>query len=206
VVAGGGRSALSSSSSRTGFDPNSSSSLASGRTRGGRPVTGEATPRPPASGDLIGFPFWGPWGDWYPWYSGGFGWGVGFYGYSPWLYAGTCWGWGHYGAWYDPYGYCFDSYWIDPGYGYSGGGPSEPKYQATTGTIRLRVDPSTAKVYIDNALAGTVAEFNGLTDHLEIEGGHHELKLVADGFQIYTGDINVEIGRTKTVRVNLKKK
>ena len=201
---------MSGGVSRAGLNLNSSSSADAfgARTRGGRPVTGEAKPRPAVGdGDQIGFPFWGPWGDWYPWYSGGFGWGVGFYGYSPWLYAGTCWGWGHYGAWYDPYGYCFDSYWIDPGYGYGGGGgSSEPKYQATTGTIRLRVGPSTAKVYIDNALAGTVDEFNGLADHLEIEGGHHELKLVADGYQTYTGDINVEIGRTKTVRVNLKKK
>jgi len=207
AVYGGANRSVLNANLNAGYSSSSSSLNSSNvRTRGGQPVSGVAVPRPPFSGDSIGFPFWGPWGSWYPWYSGGFGWGVGFYGYSPWLYAGTCWGWGHYGAWYDPYGYCFDPYW-GVSYGYSGGGAApEPKYKETTGSVRLRVSPSTAKVYIDNALAGTVDEFNGLNDHLTIEGGHHDLKLVADGYQTYTGDINIEIGRTNTVRVSLKKK
>lgn len=166
-----------------------------------------ATSRPPLSGgDLVGFPFYGYWGSYYPWYSGGFGYGAYFYGYSPWLYAGTCWGWGAYGPWYDPYAYCFAPYFGDPGYYGGGGGGSPSKPAATTGTVRLRANPATAKVYIDGGLVGTVDDFNGLTDHLEIEGGHHELKLVADGYQTYTGDTTVEIGHTRTVRISLKKK
>jgi hypothetical protein len=182
--------------------------MATGRVKGTKPVVGTASARPPFSGgELVGMPFYGPWGSWYPWYSGGFGYGAYFYGYSPWLYAGTCWGWGMYGPWYDPYAYCFAPYWGDPGfYGYDGGGGgSAPKPAETTGSVRLKVNRATAKVYIDGGLVGTVDEFDGLTDHLEIEGGRHELKLVADGYQTYTGEITVDIGRTKTVRVNLKK-
>jgi hypothetical protein len=216
-VAVGGAAAMSSSSSRTNSLLNLSGlgavDTSVGRTRGNQPIRGEATARPVISGgggDLVGFPFYGPWGSWYPWYTGGFGWGAGFYGYSPWFYAGTCWGWGHYGAWYDPYAYCFAPYWSDPGYyGYGGYGDvqaSAAKPKETTGTLRLRVNRVDARVYIDTALVGTVDEFNGLSGHLEIDGGHHELKLVADGYQTYTGEINVEIGRTQTVRVTLKKK
>ncbi|HEX5071466.1 MAG TPA: PEGA domain-containing protein [Vicinamibacterales bacterium] len=180
---------------------------ASGRSKGNKPAVGTATPRPPLSGgDLIGFPFYGSWGPYYPWYSAGFGWGAYYYGYSPWLYAGTCWGWGAYGPWYDPFGYCYAPYWGDPGFYDYGGGGGSAKPAPTTGKLRLRVNPDTAKVYIDGGLVGTVDEFNGLSDHLELEGGHHELKLVADGYATYTGDVSVEIDHTKTIRVSLKKK
>ncbi len=178
---------------------------ADGRTRGDHPVTGNATTRtnvPP--GDLVSFPFYGPWGPWYPWYSAGFYWNSYLLGYGPWDYAGTCWGWGRYGAWYDPFGYCWGG---DAGYyGDGGGGGAAPKVKATTGTLRLRVDPSKAKVYIDDAFAGNVDEFNGLGDHLEVEFGRHTIKFVADGYVTHSMDINVEAGRTQTVRASLKKK
>jgi hypothetical protein len=94
----------------------------------------------------------------------------------------------------------------DPGYSGYGVSAAAPKSKSTTGSVRLRVAPSTAKVYIDDALAGTVDDFNGLTNHLEIEGGPHVLKLVADGYRTYMGDFKVETGRTVTVRIDLKKK
>ncbi len=148
----------------------------------------------------MSFPLYGPWGPWYPWYSAGFYWNSYLFGYSPWDYGGTCWAWNGYGPWFDPFGYCYD-----PGYG-GGGGGSAPKEKVTTGTLRLRVDPSSAKVYIDDALAGTVDDFNGLSDHLEVEFGHHTIKFVADGYTTKSMDINVEAGRTQTVRASLKKK
>jgi hypothetical protein len=185
--------------------PSAMTAATVGRPRGDRPVTGEATTRsitnPP--GDLVSFPFYGPWGNWYPWYGAGFYWNSYLLGYSPWDYGGTCWAWGHYGAWYDPSGYCWSG---DPGYYGSGGGGSAPKVKATTGTLRLRVDPSSANVYIDDALAGTVDEFNGLSGHLEVEFGRHTIKFVANGYVTKTMDVSVEGGRTQTVRATLKKK
>lgn len=178
------------------------------RERGDRPAIGSAIARPDTQ--LISFPLFGPWGRWYPWYSNGFGWNLGFVTYNPWRYGATRWVWGRYGMWYDPYAYY--PYWGDPyshgasygSYGSSGSRRTEePK--RLVGTIRLKVDPEDAKVYIDGALVGTADEFDGLRHHLELDGGRHELELRAEGYETYKGDLNVEAGKTRTERVKLKK-
>ena len=130
-----------------------------------------------------------------------------FLGYNPWNYGATCWQWGRYGMWYDPYSYCWQSYWLEPAYpGYGSlDKPAAPKPVSTMGSLRIKATPDTAKVYIDNALVGTVDEFNGLSSHLEIQGGRHVLGLRADGFQPYSQEVVVEVGRTQTVRISMKK-
>ena len=72
--------------------------------------------------------------------------------------------------------------------------------------MRVRADPSTAKVYVDGALAGTVDDFNGLTHHLELEAGTHQLEIRADGYQNYSTEITIETGKTITARASLKKR
>jgi hypothetical protein len=74
-----------------------------------------------------------------------------------------------------------------------------------TGSIRFRVSPKSASVYIDGALVGKVEEFDGLSDHLELDGGMHQLELRAEGYETYRGQIDVAVGRTLTERVSLKK-
>ena len=74
-----------------------------------------------------------------------------------------------------------------------------------TGSIRLRASPSSASVYIDGALVGKVDEFDGFTDHLELDGGMHQLELRAEGYETYRGQIDVEVGKTLTERISLKK-
>ena len=190
---------------------NFSSSLSGLRLRGDNPVTGFATPRQPftgggGGGDLVGFPFWGPWGQWYPWYTPG--WGIGFYGYSPWYYGATCWNWGRWGAWYDPFGYCWGSpYWGAPTtyVEVAGTHHNYSKVVPATGELRIVASPKNASVYIDNALAGTVDEFDGLNDHLEIDTGRHTLTLKADGYQPAVQEIVIEGGHTQTVRITMKK-
>jgi hypothetical protein len=208
VATGGGSE--SSSSSRVG----SGSEVYQGfggdpsfvRTRNGRPITGTAAVRPNApglgGGDFVSFPFYGPWGTWYPWYSG-FGWNLGFVTYNPYYYGAARWFWSPYGMWYDPY-----TYW-DPFWSYGGGGyyrEREPKVENTIGSIRIKASPANAKVYIDNALVGLVEEFDGLNENLDIEGGRHTLEIRADGYATYSEEIDVKAGKTRTVRVNLKKK
>jgi PEGA domain len=187
--------------------------FAVGRSRGDRPVNGFAEPRGEV-GRPISFPFYGPWGYNYPWYGSGFGWGfgLGFVSYNPWYYGATSWGFGRYGVWYDPFGYApYGPYGYGYGYGFGGGGygyeseDREPEDERRFGSIRLRVNPKTAKVYIDGGLVGTVDEFDGLSDHLELEAGPHRLELKADGFETYTGTLIVSEGKTMTERVNLKK-
>lgn len=194
-----------SSSSRVGSGYPATAGLGDpdyARSRGNRPVSGSAVARP--AGDYVSFPFFGPWGRWYPWYTGGFGWNLGFVTYNPWRYGATRWIWGRYGLWYDPWDYWLDPYWASSGYYRSE--PSAPKPKSTIGSLRIKANPSSAKVYIDNALVGLVDEFDGLGDYLELEGGRHVLELRAEGYVTHTQDIEIKPGKTQTVRVSLKEK
>jgi hypothetical protein len=193
---------------------------AGSRDRNGRTITGSAIRRasPIGGGSFFderwlragGYPF-SPWGRWYPWYYGG--WGYGWVSYDPWRSGGTRWVWGRYGTWwygatpwYDP--------WYDPYYGwygmsYGGGGGGGRSYsdgnRGTTGSLRLKVNPAEAKVYIDGVLQGTVDDFDGLKDHLEVTEGNHVLEIRGDGFVTLKEQIKVEAGKTQTVRGSLKK-
>jgi hypothetical protein len=206
-VPGGVASSDSSrATSRTGSDltpPPLGSDLGFLRTRNGRPIAGTATARP--TENFVSFPFYGPWGSYYPWY-GGFGWNLGFVGYNPWHFGATRWFWSPYGLWYDPYTYYWDPFWSS---GYSSSSyyrEREEKEPETMGSLRIKANLGSAKVYIDNALVGLVDEFDGLKNHLEIEGGRHTLEIRADGYVTHTQDIDVKVGKTQTVRINLKQK
>lgn len=175
------------------------------RGRGGAGVVGTAVPRPPNSGRYVyvSHPFYGPWGWYCPWFGPGFGWYAGYIGYNPYWYAGTYWGWGRYGYWYDPFFY--GGGYIDAGYGGGGGGGGGYEPKSTIGSIRLKVNPDTAKVYIDGVLYGQADEFDGLRDHLQIDAGRWTIELRADGYETLRREIVVEAGRTLTERANLKK-
>ena len=151
--------------------------------------------------------------------------------YSPWRYN-TYSLWGRTGLWYNPYAYdpyfgLYGLYGYDPygAYGRYGYGPYYPysyssgyggsSYQddgrddardARLGSLRLRANPSHAKVYVDGALAGTVDDFNGLSGHLRIEEGPHQIELRADGYLPYSAQITIDAGKTRTERANLKKR
>lgn len=171
-------------------------------------MTGAAIARGNADVTLISFPLFGPWGRWYPWYGSGFGWNLGFLTYNPWRYGGTRWIWGRHGLWYDPYGYdpyMYNPYYSGYGYGYGSGGSRSEAPKRMTGSVRLRVKPNDAKVYVDGALVGTVDEFDGLRHHLELDGGRHVLEIRADGYETYRAEIDVAVGKTLTERVTLKK-
>jgi PEGA domain len=169
-------------------------------------LTGFAAPRPyygTGSADYVSFPFYGPWGYWYPWYTSGFGWGLGYMFYDPWAYGATSWYWGRYGMWYDPYSYSWDPGSYGGSYSSSSSGS---KARETTGALRIKANVGDAKVYVDGALVGLAKEFSGLSGHLELEGGHHKLELRAEGYLNYARDIDVPIGKVKTIRMSLKKK
>lgn len=190
---------------------------AGSRDRNGRPIGNTAvlrgnSPMLGAGSDYLrygGYPF-SPWGRWYPWYTGG--WGYGYVSYDPWRYGGTRWTWGRYGIWwygatpyYDP--------WYDPwfgaynpyGYGGGGGRSRDDAPSRETGSIRLRVNPDKAKVYVDGVLQGTVDDFNGLGNHLDVVGGTHQLEIRAEGYVTLKDEIVVEAGKTQTFRGSLKK-
>lgn len=123
--------------------------------------------------------------------------------YSPWLFGGSVWSWNRYG-WqapylYDPYGYVDYApyYWPSSG--------ASVRDEIPTGSLRLRVNPGHARVYVDGALAGTADEFGGLSHHLDIPAGRHQIEFRAEGYETYTVDVDVEAGRTRTERAKLTK-
>lgn len=194
---------------------------AGSRDRNGRPIGGTAVRRSPSpminvGSDWLrgaGYPF-SPWGRWYPWYTGGWGWG--YVTYDPWRVGGTRWVFGRYGLWwygptpwydpwYDPYYGMYGTYGYSP-YGYGGGGSwREDEARPETGSVRLRVSPDKAKIYIDGVLQGIVDDFNGLGSHLDVAAGTHQLELRADGYVTLKDQIVVEAGKTQTYRGALKK-
>jgi hypothetical protein len=157
----------------------------------------------------IDVPLFGPWGRWFPYYGTGFGPSFGFVSFNPWgVYGATRWNWYSYGYYdpYNPYG-AYYPYGSSRGYvSYGSSGRADRgRDDRTLGSIRLKANPKNALVYIDGALAGTVDDFDGLRDHLELEAGLHELELRADGYEPYTGELEVKAGKTLTERVSLKK-
>jgi len=60
------------------------------------------------------------------------------------------------------------------------------------------MNPRHAKVYVDGALVGTVDDFDGLRDHLEVEAGRHALEVRADGYENYRTEVVVNSGKTTT--------
>lgn len=177
------------------------------RARTVQPARGVAQPR--STAPVPQRPSWDRWDGWSPWYgygrgySYGYPYSYGYWGYNPWVYSGY---WGRHG-WYDPFLY-------DPfAYGYAvpywGGSTSsrdvERDDRGPVGSIRLRVNPEHARVYVDGALVGTAAEFGGFGNHLELPAGTHALELRADGYQTWSGQIDVRDNRTRTERVNLKR-
>lgn len=143
-------------------------------------------------------------------YSSGYGSVI----YNDCYYGTTRWVWNRYGSWYDPwgcgggYGY-YDPFYSGYGYGYSGGGYSSSTTYSTprsTGSVRLKIKPKGAKVYVDGTLMGVADDFDGLTGHLMLDAGTHQIELRADGYETFTGTINIELGKTTTERISLKKK
>lgn len=114
--------------------------------------------------------YWSPWG---------YGFGFGYMAYDPFLFGSF--GYPAYmGGYYDPY--------YGSGYGggeyYGGGGYSSQTTQAYhgAGSLRLKVKPGHAQVFVDGYLVGNVDDFDGVFQRLSIEAGSHRIELRADGY------------------------
>jgi hypothetical protein len=155
-------------------------------------------------------PVYTPWTYWYPVYRSGFGWNLGYVGFTPWGYAGFY--GGRYGPWYYPYGpYGYYDPFYGPYFPYGNYGYAEREEDDRTstkqdlGSLRIKASPSDAKVYVDGVLVGTVDDFNGFTNHLELEPGLHRLEFRAEGYETLAKDVTVTTSTT-TLRLSLKKK
>ena len=172
------------------------------RPRDGRPIVGTAvertTPLPVPGGRGLGG-IYDPgyyYGGYYPYGFGGLGFG-GFYGsnygyYNPWFFDPFYGGFGGYG-----------------GYGaYSGGG--DPQYSSSSvfgeaGSLRLKIKPREASVFVDGYYVGLVDEFDGAFQRLQIEAGPHRIEVRAPGYETLTFEVRLVPDRTTTYTGELKK-
>lgn len=81
--------------------------------------------------------------------------------------------WGGWGPW----GY--------PGW-YGGGYMGPAMWSINTASARLQVTPRTAEVYVDGYLAGTVDNFDGVFQRLNLVPGAHELTIYKEGYRPIT--------------------
>ncbi len=101
----------------------------------------------------------------------------GYYGYG--YNAPLFWG---YGGWY-PYGLYAPYY------------PAE-SYSHNIGSARIQVTPKHAEVYVDGHLAGTVDDFDGFLQRLDVPAGEHELTLYLDGYRTINQKVLFRPGAT----------
>jgi len=200
--------------SRGGATGSASSRSSGSRSRGSREAVGTAADRPARQygGGAVDYNYYSgynpfsPWGRWYPWYNGGFG----YVSYDPWRYGSSRYSLWRYGSWYSPYDpYCYgsgywpcDSYTVGAG---GGGGRNDESSSEPTGSVRLRVSPAHAKVFVDGALVGVVDDFDGLGGHLKLTLGTHLVEIKADGYETFVPQLSIVEGKTTTVRGALKK-
>jgi hypothetical protein len=121
-----------------------------------------------------------------PWGYGA--WGPGFAYYTPW-------GWGP--AFYGSFGY---------GYGYGGyaGAYGYGGYGYDIGSVKVKVKPRDAEVYVDNYFAGYVDDFDGIFQALKVEAGGHRIEVRKPGFETLQFDVHVQPGRDVTFRGEMK--
>ncbi|HXY38182.1 MAG TPA: PEGA domain-containing protein [Vicinamibacteria bacterium] len=188
---GGGSSSSGSGGSSGGGSSSSSSS--------GAHTPSLAERRHPHAGTGSGYH-----GGYYPGYGGGGYWG-GYYPYYPYY---PYWGWyypGFYGSYWWPYGgWGWNAgYWGNP-WGW-GGGAMYHSAEDETGSVRVLVDPSDARVYVDGYYAGTVDDFDGLFQRLHVAPGQHEITLKLEGYQSHRMRVYVSPDTTLKLQYKMQK-
>ncbi|MEP6592909.1 MAG: PEGA domain-containing protein [Acidobacteriota bacterium] len=143
------------------------------------------------------------------WSPYGYGFGLGYFAYDPFLlggYAGGPYGGYPYGAYggYDPYQGSYGQGGYGQG-GYEQGGYGSSGQYRGVGSLRLKVKPSDAQVYVDGYYTGVVDSFDGAFQRLTIEAGAHKVEVRADGYEPVQVDVMVLPDETITYKGELKR-
>jgi hypothetical protein len=137
---------------------------------------------------------------------------------------------GYYGRYYYPsyafgLGYFYDPSWYDPYYygglygggypgyyggggGYGGGyqGSGSSSYgEGPQGSLRLKIKPREAQVYIDGFLVGTIDDFDGVFQKLSVDAGAHRVEIKAPGYEPTTFEVLITPNETVTYKGDLRK-
>jgi hypothetical protein len=157
--------------------------------RSGGVTTGRAVPRP---GGSYYRPSYGRSYYYAPRYRGYYGYPYGYYPYGLGFGFGYGYPYGYYGYGY-PYGYGYGY-----PYGYVGGGYLGNSY----GGLRISDAPRDAAVYADGYYVGTVDDFDGTFQHLNLEAGAHHIEVAPQGQPRIAFDVNIRPGQTITYRAD----
>ena len=96
--------------------------------------------------------------------------------------------------------YYYDSWYF--GYPWYGG----PGYYGARGyynlsaSMRLQVSPRDTEVFVDGYFAGTVDDFDGVFQRLDLEPGEHEVELYLPGHRSVTERVYLQPGKTSRLR------
>ena len=114
------------------------------------------------------------------------------------MVASTPWGWGGLGlggyyGYYDPWDY---------------GDPYQPSvgYYDRDGSLKLKVTPRQAEVYVDGYFAGAVDDYDGLFQRLQIDPGPHRIEIRLDGYEPLAFDVRIDSGHTVTYKGEMLKR
>lgn len=126
--------------------------------------------------------------------------------YAPWSLIYGSVGFANYG--YYSYGgnYGYGSYGYGPSYnpyGYGQFGPYGRSTTFDTGSVRLRIRPRDAQVFVDGYFAGYVDDFDGNFQSLRLEQGGHKIEVRMPGYQTLALDVHIQPNRTITIREDL---
>jgi hypothetical protein len=125
----------------------------------------------------------------------------GYYGYYGYPYGYYPYGFGlsiGFGFGY-PYGYASAYY----GYPYGGYAYGYPGYAVSTyGGVRITDAAKDAAVYADGYYVGTVEDFDGSLQQLNLEAGPHHIEVMRQGAPSSAVDVNIRPGQTITYRAN----
>jgi len=161
----------------------------SGRRTTERAVPRAEAPAPPPTRTVVTRRAY-PYGGYYPSYS--------FY-YDPWAYNSFGIGYFYYAPWtWAPYS----------AYGNYGYGAAYPAYVGgfgfDVGSVRLKVKPRDAEVWVDGYYAGSVDDFDGVLQALKLDAGGYHIEIRKAGYQTLTFDVRVQPQRTITFRGDMK--
>ena len=73
------------------------------------------------------------------------------------------------------------------------------------GSIRVLVDPAEARVYVDGYYAGTVDDFDGIFQRLNVPTGRHEIMLKLEGYKTHRMKVYVPSEGTVKLHYDLEK-
>jgi hypothetical protein len=204
LVSSPGRSSASASAENGGDSPSSRAVPTYSRPRDGRPSRGTAVDREypyTPNGNYASSYYYRPYSSYYGYgryyYTPGYGFGLGYF-YDPSWYDPSY--YGGFGSGYSGYGSGY------PGYygGYQGGYGSSSYGGAPSGSLRLKIKPRDAEVYVDGYFVGKVDSFDGIFQKLNIDAGGHRIEIKAPGHETIQFDVLITSGETVTYKGDLK--